>query len=356
MPVQIPLATARIEPSILATANREMLWGWKRDVGDLFRVVYFAGTLDVAGSKVSLGYRYFFYRHRLAIAEAEQLRDILANSDRLRAFAPRLALARAPKSGLADLTVTFGRPRAADLDRATRLQRRRPRRSWREIAKAPPVKRFDVDRLFPADLYVGSGLSYEAGLPTLCDVHKYFGVDLADGSDFTVGAGDPLPRRLAKDPMAVIGDFCRVHVQALTAKPTPAMWAIKRLHERGLIRKVFTDNVDNLLAKVGVPYERTRGSGVFNERYPAEFESPNLIVIGVAADRRSLVKQARGHRLDVTVVNPCVSVAPRVRHLDYLREHDLFVKTTAEDFFARILKHDAAAAGRSSGKALPAAA
>lgn len=344
MPVQIPLATVRAEPSVLATANREILWGWKRDVGEMFRVVYFAGTLDVTGSKVGLGYRYFFYRHRLAAAEAEQLHDLMAKSERLRALGPRFALTKAPKSGLADLVVTFGRPRAADLDRAIRLQRRRPRRSWKEIAKAPPVERFEVDGLFPADVYVGSGLSYEAGLPTLCDVHKYFGVDLADGSDFTVGAGDPLPRRLAKDPMAAIGDFCRVHVQALTAKPTPAMWAIKRLHERGLIRKVFTDNVDNLLAKVGVPYERTRGSGVFNERYPAEFESRNLIVIGVAADRRSLVTQARGRGLDVTVVNPCVSVAPRVRHLDYLREHDLFVKITADDFFARVMSHHAGAA------------
>lgn len=337
MPVQIPLATVRVEPSVLATANRELLWGWKRDVGEMFRVVYFASTLDVTGAKVGLGYRYFFYRHRLTADEAEQLHDLMAKSERLRALEPRLTLARAPKPGLADLVLTFGRPRAADLDRATRLQRRRPRRSWKEIAKAPPVTRFDVDGLFPADLYVGSGLSYEAGLPTLCDVHKYFGVDLADGSDFTVGAGDPLPRRLARDPLAAIGDFCRVHVQALSAKPTPAMWAIKQLHRRGLIRKVFTDNVDNLLAKVGVPYERTRGSGVFNERYPAEFASPNLIVIGVAADRRSLVKQARGRRLDVTVVNPCVSVAPRVRHLDYLREQDLFVKVTAEDFFARIM-------------------
>jgi hypothetical protein len=339
MRTDIPLAKLQVDPATLRSANREILWGWKRDVGNQFRVVYFAGTLDVDDSDVSLGYRYFFYRHRLNAADAEQLRDTMAGSNRLRELAPRFSLTRAPKAGLVDLVATFGKPRDADLDRSIRLQRRRPRRSWREVAKAPPVERFDVDSLFPADLYVGSGLSYEAGLPTLCDVHKYFGVDRADGSDFTVGGMDPLPVRLAQDPMSAIGDFCRVHVQALSAKPTKAMWAIKHLHERGLIGKVFTDNVDNLLAKVGVPYERTRGSGVFNERYPARFASKNLIVIGVAADRRSLVAQARGHRLDLTVVNPCVSVAPRVRHLDYLREDDLFAKMTAESFFARVMNH-----------------
>ena len=43
---------------------------------------------------------------------------------------------------------------------------------------------------------------------------------------------------------------------------------------------MFTDNVDNLLAKVDIPYERTRGSGVFNEKYPAIFAHRNLIVVG----------------------------------------------------------------------------
>jgi hypothetical protein len=354
MRTEIPLATLRVDPSVLSTANRNVLWGWKRDVRDLFRVVYFAGTLEISGSKVGLGYRYFFYRHRLESGEAEQLRDAMARSRGLQELEPRFSLTRAPKPGLADLVASFGKPRAADLDRSIRLQRRRPRRSWKEIAKAPPVERFDVDGLFPADLYVGSGLSYEAGLPTLCDVHKYFGVDRADGSDFTVGGNDPLPALLAEDPLGTIGDFCRVHVQALSAAPTDAMWAIKRLHERGLIGKVFTDNVDNLLAKVGVPYERTRGSGVFNERYPAKFASRNLIVIGVAADRRSLVAQARGRRLNVIVVNPCVSVAPRVRHLDYLRENDLFLKTTADAFFQRIMDHSARGTRGKANQVIPA--
>ncbi|HEY7006755.1 MAG TPA: hypothetical protein VH392_09785 [Sphingomicrobium sp.] len=334
----IPLARIRVNGTTLATANREILWGWKRDVGEHFRVVYFAGTLGIAGANISLGYRYFFYRHRLPSGEAEQLRDTMAKSDRLRELGLKVSLDGASKAGLSDLLATFGKPRAADLDRSTRLQRRRPRRSWKEVAKAPPTDRFDPALLFPADLYVGSGLSYEAGLPTLCDVHKFFGVDTADGAAFTVGARDPLPGRLAKDPLATLRDFCRVHTQALAVEPTSAMWAIKRLYDEGFIGKVFTDNVDNLLGKVGVPYERTRGSGVFNERYPAKFGSRNLIVIGVAADRRSLVAQARGRRLDVTVVNPCASVAPRVRHLDYLREKDLFLKITAENFFSRALQ------------------
>jgi hypothetical protein len=349
---EIPLARISADEETLRTANRVVLWGWKRDVGDCFRVVYFSGDLEISDHLVNLGYRHFFYRHRLPLEQAEYLHDSMVASHSLRDLVPIFSLTNSARRGLADLTVTFGSPRDGDLDKTKRLQRRRPRRRLNEIAAVQPAETCDFGLIFPADLYVGSGVSYEAGLPTLCEVHKFFGVDRDDGSDFTVGSEDPLPIRLASDPIAVLADFCRVHTMAFSAEPTPAMWTIKRLHDDGLIQKVFTDNVDNLLAKVGVPYERTRGSGVFNERYTADFKSPNLIVIGVAADRRMLVSQARRHRARVIVVNPCTSVAPRVRHLDYLRENDLFLKITAGDFFDRV-NYQRAESNRSAWRDAP---
>src|ERR1051325_11095141 len=88
----IPLAKIRVNRTTLATANREILWGWKRDVGENFRVVYFAGSLGIAGDNISLGYRYFFYRHRLPIGEAELLRDTMARGDRLRELGLKVSL------------------------------------------------------------------------------------------------------------------------------------------------------------------------------------------------------------------------------------------------------------------------
>jgi hypothetical protein len=35
-------------------------------------------------------------------------------------------------------------------------------------------------------------------------------------------------------------------------------------------------------------------------------------------------------------VNPCERVAPHVRHLTYLKERDLFFKTTADAFFSHL--------------------
>lgn len=210
----------------------------------------------------------------------------------------------------------------------------------------PPLSLERAAEFLPADIYVGSGLSYEAGLPTLCDMHLAFGVDNEACTQFAVGEEDMLPPRLASDFAAAIGSFCAVHVGALRAAPTPAMKIIAELKQAGLIRRVFTDNVDNMLAKVGVPFERTRGSGVFNEVYPATFDSRRLIVVGVAADRRSLVKQARRQGLEIVTVNPCEKVAPMVRHLDYIRPDDPFFRVSADVFFRQLAASAAPAAER----------
>jgi hypothetical protein len=215
----------------------------------------------------------------------------------------------------------------------TRLLRRRPRRAIHEPQLPAPRPRVDLASWLPADLYVGSGVAYEAGLPTLCDMHERFGVDQDDGLEFAFGTEDHLPKRLAADPAAVVRSFFDVHRGALAASPTPAMRHIAGLAEAGRLPVVYTDNVDNMLAKAGVEFVRVRGSGVLNERYPVEPRSERLIVVGVAADRREIVRQYRGAGAEIIVVNPVLRVSPKVRHLDYIRPDDPFFRTTAHEFF-----------------------
>ena len=92
-----------------------------------------------------------------------------------------------------------------------------------------------------------------------------------------------------------------------------------------------------MVARCGVGYDRVRGSGVFNERHEVDFGSPRLIVVGVAADRRQIIRQARARGLDVIVVNPCKKVSPNVTQLDYLRFNDIFFKCEAQQFFGDVL-------------------
>lgn len=321
----------------LARGNPRLIWGWKRDVGNASRAVYFGGELEAEQGDVVLRRWYLFYRHRADAPSIDRIAAQLNGAEELKPHVRSLGVKQKPEGQL-DLRLELGAPDAADMDRVRRLQLRKPRRHIAEVVMPPPLPLSRAANLLPADVYVGSGLSYEAGLPTLCDMHLAFGVDNEACTQFAVGEEDMLPARLISDLAATIGSFCAVHVGALKAPPTPAMHAIADLKAAGLIGKVFTDNVDNMLAKVGVPFERTRGSGVFNEVYPAEFASRRLIVIGVAADRRSLVKQARAQGLEIITVNPCEKVAPMVRHLDYIRPADAFFQVTADAFFSHAVK------------------
>lgn len=328
-----PLADLEME---LERGNSHLIWGWKRDVENASRVVYFGGELEADGGEVVLSRWYLFYRHRAQAESITRIAAELKNNQQLKPFLTSFRLTPSAEKQL-DLRLELGVPDRADLDRVRRLQLRKPRRRFAQIVMPPALPLAGATDLLPADIYVGSGLSYEAGLPTLCDMHLAFGVDNEACTQFAVGDEDMLPARLTSDLADAIGSFCAVHVGALKAMPTPSMLAIAELKKAGLIGKVFTDNVDNMLAKVGVPFERTRGSGVFNELYPAEFASRRLIVIGVAADRRSLVKQARAKGLEIVTVNPCEKVAPMVRHLDYIRPSDPFFKVTADTFFKHVM-------------------
>lgn len=320
-------------------ANRQILWGWKRDVGRESRMVYYSARLIRSNGGIGVSDSFFFYRHRTTRTAARRIHDVLRTLERTPPpFLGPIALDRRDerRSGLELVTFRAGVPSAADRDRVRRLTLRRPRRSIAAPTPPPPSPPEAIASLLPADLYIGSGVSYEAGLPTLCDVHDVFSLDDHARETFTVGAGDDLPWRLAEEPGQTVAGFCQLHLLALWAQPTRAHQIIVDLHRRRLVSPVLTDNVDNLLAKTGVPFTRTRGSGVFNERFPVAFHTPRLIVVGVAADRREIVRQARARRMRIVVVNPCAQVSPRVQHLNYIRPGDIFFRETADSFFTRL--------------------
>jgi hypothetical protein len=318
-------------------ANKDVVWGWKRDVGTESRAVYFSGTMGRNHGCVMLDRYFFHYRTKM---EPPNSASFVSNVERARARFADLGdhtdLKLEMRRDILTVEFRFGLPTEIDEDRVRRLKLRRPRKRIPAPTLPPPVDTITAGALWPADLYVGSGLSYEAGLPTLCDMHDVFCVDNEGQDGFTVGSSDRLPTALAEHGRDQLAKFCRVHTMALFAEPTPAMLTIARLAADRKVQEVFTDNVDNLLSKTGVKYKRVRGSGVFNERYNVKFSSPRLIVVGVAADRRQIIRQARSAGLEVIVVNPCKKVSPNVMHLEYVRVDDVFFKCDAQRFFAKL--------------------
>lgn len=319
-------------------ANKCVRWGWKRDDGSNSRLVFYSGWLARRNKSIAVSEQYLLYVHKTTHDVAHGIAEVLErHRARIEKTLGQMSITvRAAGNGYTIVEASAGRVSPRDQELTRKLRRRRPRQSIGAVPKIKPASIINLDRLLPADLYIGSGLSYEAGLPTLCDMHQTFCVDNASGTGFAHGLEDRLPTKLARAPKELVARFCQVHMGALMAEPTRAMALIARLHTAGQINQVFTDNVDNLIAKTAVPFTRTRGSGVLNERYDVTLRSPRLIVIGVAADRREVIAQARAQHRKVIVVNPCAKVAPHVRHLTYLREGDLFLKTTADIFFRQL--------------------
>lgn len=319
-------------------ATKRVLWGWKRDVGDHSRTVYYSATLCAVGERIGATNQYFYYTHRTTEDAADRLKR--AGSDAIAAFDERFETATAAiestaVEGFDRVEFEVGTPDDGDRARLTALLDRTPRDSTDESRTIDRVPLDDVTDVFPADLYAGSGVSYECGLPTLRQVHDWFCLDNYEREVFTHGDLDTLPETLRSAPFDSFRQFCDLHIRALTADPSPAQRTIAALYDAGHIRQVFSDNVDNMLAKVDVPFERTRGSGVLNERHPASFETDTLLVVGVAADRRDLIQQARRAGMDVVVVDPIDDVSLGVKHLDFVRERDRFHETTADEFFRR---------------------
>lgn len=267
-------------------ANRDIIWGWKRDVNSQSRIVYFTGNMSLERNNIYLSRFFFFLRARIhQRGSADFVSALEAACKRFDQRGDKAILDVGKQDDHLVVELAIGQADEKDLDRTHRLKLRRPRKSIAEPTLPKPLDRIEPNTMLPADLYVGSGVSYEAGLPTLCDMHDFFGVDSHAASGFMVGSQDWLPRALANEGPARLEKFSTVHTRAVVAEPTEAMRTIAELVRRRAVRKVFTDNVENLISKTGVPFERARGSGVFNERYEADFASPNLIVVGVAADR-----------------------------------------------------------------------
>jgi hypothetical protein len=322
-------------------ANSEVLWGWKRDSGCQQRIIMFGASLgaDTSGA-AHLNDWCFFYRTRSERREIEALYEIL-NTAVVTHNIGKASIRSCARTHLTILELGGGPGARARSPLIERLLRRRPRRRVPKGSFPVPLEgSIKFAHLGPSVAYVGSGLSYESGLPTLASVHELFGVDRLGDEEFVFGARDPIPGQLAESVGATFGRFAGFHLLAAGARPSGSHEELARLYRRGFITRILTDNVDNLFAKLEVPFTPTRGIGIFNDRFPITFthEERTLVVVGVAADRRGVIEQARKQGLRIVVVNPHLPVSPKSQSLSYLRRRDAWYRTSAHDFFTRYVQ------------------
>jgi NAD-dependent SIR2 family protein deacetylase len=336
-----PAATVDLNP--LGFVER-IIWGWKRDSASprLSRLIYFGGRLKRREAGLHLEDSFLFYTHW---GEPEAMEPVIRQIDG-RGPTGRLGDALTvealePTGGWRMLRIVSGRPTGRDLFRLHSLARREPDPPQPTPPRIPSSGRFNLrdHGVTGCDLLAGSGLSYEAGLPMLKEVHDLFDVD--DGyRGFCLGAKDRFPRRLLEDQEGTFQEFAQWHIQAARTRPSRAHEALLQLRRSGFLHRVFTDNIDRLFDLVGITdYEQVRGSGVVNEFHPAEFsqDSNALLVIGVSADRRGVLAQARERGMKLVVVNPYLPVSPGAKNLDYLRAGDVYFRMTAGQAVPRIV-------------------
>ncbi len=176
-------------------------------------------------------------------------------------------------------------------------------------------------------VYVGSGLSYEAGIPTLPSMHKLFGVDGGPGTEFCLGPADPLIELLnAKTFPWFVGRVQRFHSACARAQPSSSHRHLQRAYRQGRVSLVLTDNVDDILERrFSMPTLPTRGDGLTSQRYAgldevvkvAESGPHAMLVIGVSADRRGVI-ESLAKLMPTIVINPALPVSPSSKNLDYL--------------------------------------
>lgn len=334
----VPLSTD-LSQSNWNNTNREVLWCWKRDEGFLRRTIFFQAQLDRNHSReIIIKNWYFFYNHRCNGQEIEYLYDLL-NVPEIVEYIGKPKVSRSDgKYKILELHGGSAKNEAMPI--ISRLMKRRPRKLIPQGHFPKPTSlKLDLKNISPFVLYVGSGLSYEAGLPTLAEIHKDFGVDDYQTQTMVFGQIDPIPMQLRNGVLNTFAKFIEFHISAAYAQPSDAHNKCAELYRAGFINRILTDNVDNLFNALGVPFERTRTIFPGNVPYSFEESTKAMLVVGVAADRRSIIQQARKHGLKIIIVNPFQPVSPRAQNLSYIRSNDIWYRLTAKEFFANFISY-----------------
>lgn len=320
-----------------------IIWGWKRDqlTPRLSRTIYFSGrhVLDSEGTWIENPF--FFYAHwgteEVMEPVAAQIKakycGSLATTSDFEVLRPSL------KTTL--VRITSGKPTKEDLRRLGALASRQP------DPPSPTPPRTSSESVYNlrslgitgCDLLAGSGLSYESGLPMLKEVHDLFWVD-DNYQGFCLGAKDLLPSLLTKDLEDMFRQFAGWHVKAAKAHPSEAHKCLFQLRRSNFLHDVYTDNIDKLFVLAGFDdCIQVRGSGVVNEFFPVHFhaDSNALLVVGVSADRRGIIAQARQRGLRIIVINPYLPVSPGAKNLDYLQSDDIYYGLSAGQALPKIV-------------------
>ncbi|WP_421828362.1 hypothetical protein [Larkinella sp.] len=163
-------------------------------------------------------------------------------------------------------------------------------------------------KYFPAQLEIGCGPSFEAGVPALHDLHSLYSINDPFTKRFILDpAEDKFLIKLFENPVDCLLDATHIFRKMITAPITPFYYAVAELYKYGyLVGPIITNNFDGIHLRLGLPE-------IFVRRYEDNAIVPvidfhpdcrSLLVVGVHADRRGIQEQARNLGLKIIVIDP----------------------------------------------------
>lgn len=355
------------------------LSGWKTEADQKRRLLHFYDEYDVAAGSFVLKNAYLWFCVTLPQAHVDEYEAVI--DDGLRAGSWRRdgvetargltytvwrrgdLLAKIARTALHPEDAARGRPTLPGMEsldvqlvsRGYQLPAGWNERPWRvffdvglrkTLTRVEPrlVEPERLAELLPAQLELGCGPSIEAGIPHLSNLHRIYGVSLANYGFVYRAAADGLLGIFA-DPETKYREMTDIYRASLVAEPTPFYRAMHALWRRGaLVGPVITNNFDCQCADLGLPEISLRRYD-WGPYYPTIEYDPrakSLLVVGVHADRRLVQMRARARGLRVMFIDPERYVAPDGSNISYPVEapqgDDLFARVTANEGMTRLYR------------------
>jgi len=210
-----------------------------------------------------------------------------------------------------DFMLTVGNISETDCQRAISTPWSVYRTGNRKADKKGKPKRIkaveSILQYLPAQIEFGSGVSTEAGISPLHELHRIYNIGNPKSKKFILNLNEyHLIDSILRSPMAFLKSSADIYQQIFNAKPTPLHNTMKNLFKIGaLTGKIITNNFDGLIDRIGL-----------NEKYIRKFkeclqpdvsfekDAKSLLVIGSHADRRGIQRKARKAGKKIIFVDP----------------------------------------------------
>ena len=162
--------------------------------------------------------------------------------------------------------------------------------------------------LFPCQLELGCGPSYEAGVYPLHTLHDIYSINEPFTKVFIMDAArDTFIAGLISNPIKSFEKTTEFYSKVVTAKLTDFYYTLQKIYKTGhVVGPILTNNFDGLHLRLGIPeiFIRTYDEVDVLPKLKFHPDAKTLLVIGCHADRRGIERRARERGLKVAYVDP----------------------------------------------------